>query len=62
MRRQPTFFREAVETCRNESSFLTSSKSVSEVNYEGFTGAKGLNNRDEVENLPLKPIQSYSLI
>ena len=33
MRRQPTFFREAVETCRNESSFLTSSKSVSEVNY-----------------------------
>ena len=50
IRRQPTFFLEAVANCRNESSFLTSSKSVSEINYakKGFTGAKGLNHRDAV--------------
>ena len=38
IRREPSFFREAVAICRNESSFLTSSKSVSEINYakKGF--------------------------
>ena len=40
IRRQPSFFCEAVANCTIENSFLTSSKSVSEINYakNGFSG------------------------
>ena len=40
IRRQPSFFCEAVANCTIENSFLTSSKSVSEIHYakNGLTG------------------------
>jgi len=43
MRREPSFYREAIESCRKDKSFITSSQSVSEIDYakKGFNDSKG---------------------